>query len=132
MLKKILPVTLALVLVVVFCGVASAHYCKIEQRNGDYNFAFVGQYDDFHNFTEIRQHTVPAVVNTAVVVQTTIGDACDADIRQDGSFLNFAFVEQSDTDVWGSWLTIEEKIVELAGMYYDYVVCPDPCPPVCP
>lgn len=122
MLKKILLVTVALVLVVVFSGVASAHYAKIVQQNADYNFAFVGQYDDLHNYTEISQEAAQEV-NCAVVVQATQDDACDADLFQSSSLLNFAFVEQSDEDVWASWLTIEEKIVELYGMYFDFV-CP--------
>lgn len=125
MLKKILLVTLALMLVVVFSGVASAHWVSITQSDADYNFAFVGQYSVGFNHAEIDQSS-DSELNVALVVQQ--GSWCEASvIQEDSSLLNFALVEQGDGTL-GPLLTIEEKINELAGMYYYWVVCFD-CPP---
>jgi len=79
----------------------------------------VGQYDDDHCNASVEQFG-PADVNCAVVVQTA-PDA-DAYVNQYASVLNFALVEQTDTDIWSGWLTIEQKIEELADMYYFFVL----------
>lgn len=127
MLKKILLVTLALMLVVVFSGVASAHFVHIHQDGADYQFAFVGQYATGENIAQIEQSS-DSTINVALVVQQ--GSWCHADIDQvDASLLNFALVEQSDGTLYNV-LSIEEKINELMGMYYYWweFDCYD-CPP---
>lgn len=117
-MRKFLIVTLALMLVLGLSGVALAHSVTIIQ-DALYNFAFVGQYDDFDCDASVDQ-LGPAEVNAAVVVQTA-PDAI-ATIDQSALLLNFALVEQTDTDVWTGWLTIEQKVEELADMFYFFVL----------
>ena len=119
MLKKILLVTLALMLVVGFSGAASAHWVSICQDGAEYQFAFVGQYSTGFNSCQIVQSS-DSEVNCALVVQQ--GTWCDAEVTQtDAYLLNFALVEQSDGCLYNV-LTIEEKIDELADMYYFWVL----------
>jgi hypothetical protein len=120
MLKRLLLVTLALMLVLGLSGVGLAHYCSITQDSAEYNFAFVGQYSTGDNEVDICQDATQ--VNATVVVQQ--GIVCDAEVGQSACFLNFALVEQSDGALYDV-LTIEEKIDELVGMYEDWC---DTCP----
>ena len=127
-MRKFLIVSLALMLVLGLSGAALAHYASIDQE-GEYNFAFVGQYGNQYCGVDITQQgPSDASVNVALVVQQ--GTWCHAAVGQSACFLNFALVEQSDGSPGYEVLTIEDKINELAGMYYYWVVCfecPEPC-----
>ena len=93
MLRRLLAVTLVLMLALGLSGVAFAMLVNISQ-DADYNFAFVGQHGGTRNIVTILQ-AASGLSNVAMVVQTA--PDCEAYVTQTGGVVSFALVEQIDS-----------------------------------
>lgn len=124
MLKRVLAVTLGLMLVLGLSGLALASLNEANViQTGDWNFTFVGQYSDTWNDAYIEQQG--AVVDCAVVVQVSPDNYAQVTQGVHATSVGVALIEQTDPCTYPNvWHTLQEKIewgLKIVDYYEPYL-----------